>query len=62
MLNPSWDVHIRGDIKNLKKEKNTGTYYVTIKIKKLNTLHIYKNKDGNPSTKSTKHVEANVNT
>jgi hypothetical protein len=23
---------------------------------------IYKNKDGNPSTKSTRHVEANVNT
>jgi hypothetical protein len=26
------------------------------------TLHIYINKDGNPSTKSTRHVEANVNT
>jgi hypothetical protein len=24
-------------------------------------LHIYINKDGNPSTKSTKHVDANVN-
>jgi hypothetical protein len=26
------------------------------------TLYIYINKDGNPSTKSTRHVEANVNT
>jgi hypothetical protein len=25
-------------------------------------MYIYKNKDGNPSTKSTRHVEANVNT
>jgi hypothetical protein len=27
-----------------------------------NPLYIYINKDGNPSTKSTRHVEANVNT
>jgi hypothetical protein len=26
------------------------------------TLYIYINKDGNPSTKSTRHVEENVNT
>jgi hypothetical protein len=26
------------------------------------TMYIYINKDGNPSTISTKHVEANVNT
>jgi hypothetical protein len=26
------------------------------------TLYIYINKDENPSTKSTRHVEANVNT
>jgi hypothetical protein len=26
------------------------------------TLYIYINKDGNPSTESTRHVEANVNT
>jgi hypothetical protein len=25
-------------------------------------MYIYINKDGNPSTKSTRHVEANVNT
>jgi hypothetical protein len=25
-------------------------------------LYKYKNKDGNPSTKNTRHVEANVNT
>jgi hypothetical protein len=42
MLNPSWDVHIWGDIKILKKETNIGTYYVIIKIKKWNTLYIYK--------------------
>ncbi len=28
----------------------------------MQILHIYINKDGNPSTKSTKHVDANVNT
>jgi hypothetical protein len=26
------------------------------------TIYIYINKDGNPSTKITRHVEANVNT
>jgi hypothetical protein len=26
------------------------------------TMYIYINKDGNPFTKSTRHVEANVNT
>jgi len=26
------------------------------------TLYIYIYKDGNPSTKSTRHVEANINT
>jgi hypothetical protein len=25
-------------------------------------MYIYKNKDGNPSTKSTRHVDANANT
>jgi hypothetical protein len=25
-------------------------------------IYIYRNKDGNPSTKNTRHVEANVNT
>jgi hypothetical protein len=27
-----------------------------------NLVYIYINKDGNPSTKSTRHVKANVNT
>jgi hypothetical protein len=27
-----------------------------------NLVYIYINKDGNPSTKSTRHVETNVNT
>jgi len=33
-------------------------------IKKLKPMYIYIyiNKDGNPSTKNTRHVEANVNT
>jgi hypothetical protein len=31
-------------------------------MKKGNPVHIYINKDGNPFTKSTRHVEANVNT
>jgi len=28
----------------------------------MQNLYIYINKDGNPSTKSTRHVDANVNT
>jgi hypothetical protein len=36
----------------LKNDKKCETIYI----------YIYINKDGNPSTKSTRHVEANVNT
>jgi hypothetical protein len=33
-----------------------------VKFNCVNPIYIYINKDGNPSTKSTRHVEANVNT
>jgi hypothetical protein len=33
-----------------------------INSKKLLRIYIYINKDENPSTKSTRHVDANVNT
>jgi hypothetical protein len=36
--------------------------YKVIHIGKYVILHIYINKDGNPTTKGTRHVEANVNT
>jgi hypothetical protein len=36
--------------------------YKVIYIEKYVILYIYINKDGNPSTKSTRHVETNVNT
>jgi hypothetical protein len=35
--------------------------YYNIQQKERN-LYIYINKDGNPSTKSTRHLDANVNT
>jgi hypothetical protein len=31
-------------------------------LRKVLYIYIYINKDGNPSTKSTRHVEANINT
>jgi len=36
--------------------------HVCGKTSKKKNLCIYMNKDGNPSTKSTRHVNANVNT
>jgi hypothetical protein len=32
------------------------------KVRRKTSLYIYKNKDGNPSTKSKRHVDANLDT
>ncbi len=47
-----------------KKKKHFGMHPQVIKIHKKtkNPIYIYINKDGNPSTKSTRYVETNVNT
>ncbi len=45
-----------GKISKRKKKFQIGLSSIVL------TLYIYMNKDGNPSTKSTRHVEANVNT
>ncbi len=38
------------------------TVFELPRTKKRNYIYIYINKDGNPSTISTRHVETNVNT
>ncbi len=38
------------------------TYRHSNQLEKTLYIYIYTNMDGNPSTKSTRHVEANVNT
>jgi len=37
-------------------------HLLVVALKQKNPVYIYINKDGNPSTISTRHVEANVNT
>ncbi len=49
-------------VAHCQKKKSFGMHPQLIRIHKKTKNLLYMNKDGNPSTKSTRHVKANVNT